>query len=173
MCWHPFKWKVHSLINGGKSLWVQQSGLPLFFSLAPFPQAFPLPSNTTVWRRRRLWAEGKKGQNSRALPVSQRSAWKGLSVSTRKLNLSWASWTGWQPISLLPGPKRNSPQFCVTLHEDKMLCRNSFYMPSFTFLHEQIKPGFSRGSRDRGQRGPNWYLLCQKLTGLFGKTETK
>lgn len=148
-CWHSFKWKVYSLINGGKYLWVQQSGFRLFFSLAPFPQAFPL----TMWKR--LWAEGKKGQNSRALPVSQRSAWKGLSVSTRKLDFSWASWTGWQPISLLPGPKRNSPQFCVALYKDKMLCRNSFCMPSFTFLREQIKPGSSRGSRDRGQRGPN------------------
>ena len=60
------------------------SGLPLFLFPAPFPQALP-PSKKdrlTMWGKR-VWAERKQGQSSRALPVSQRSARKGLSVRGR------------------------------------------------------------------------------------------
>ncbi|KAL1774228.1 hypothetical protein HispidOSU_010143, partial [Sigmodon hispidus] len=67
---------------------------------------------------------------------------------------------GWMAASLnlLPGSGRNTAQFCEPLHQNKTCSLDTG--SGFTFVSEQIEPGFHRGSRDRGQRGPDEYVLC-------------
>lgn len=106
---------------GEESLWARKSGLLLFFSPAPFPQAFLLLRSTDNVGNKKAMGREEAGSE----PVSQRSERKGLSVRTRRLNFSWASWTGWPPIYISflgqSGVLYSSVWPCIKI---KMLCKN-------------------------------------------------
>lgn len=173
LCWHPFKLTV-SLIKDGEKI-LRGSKVRTF--TFPFPSLFssgffPLPRSTnSVGKRKSVRREAAgsglkspaklvKGQHGRDCLWEDKEA---------ELLVSQPNWMA-ANLCLLPGPPG-------PLQGSVWPCIKKKYSveigSSFTFLGEQTEPGFSRGSRDRGQRGPNWYLLCQKRTGLFGKTETK
>lgn len=91
-----------------------------------------------------MWPERKKGQSSIALPISQRSAQKGLSERTRKLaSLEPAALVGSQSLSLRP---EWSPHSFVWHHKEQMLCRIG---SGFTFLGEQRVSAGGQETEDR------------------------
>lgn len=155
-----------SMWGGGASLWAQKSGLLLFFSQHLSLKLYPLPRSTQMWGERRVYkAEKKKSQSSRALPISQRSAQKRPSVGTRKLNFSWASWTGWQPISSSFLGLHGAPHSSVwPSTETKMLDEIG---PSFTFFFfTWTDQAEGQGTEDReDQTG----ICCVKTYRLIWK----